>query len=232
MKNFREHPQRLLLSNSITPVLKQFHPDDQYCIGQEVGIYWRLTQPPEDGAIVPDWFYVPHVNADLNGQPRRSYVLWQEYMAPLLVLEFVSGDGLEERDRTPLTGKFWIYEQAIRVPFYGIYEVARSQLEVYRLVENSYVAMLPNKRGHYPIAQMGVELGIWQGRYHSMQLPWLRYMQLPWLRWWDLSGNLLLTDEEQAEQERQQAARERQRATELEALLARYRDQFGDLPEP
>lgn len=32
-------------------------------------------------------------------------------------------------------------------------------------------------------------------------------MELPWLRWWDSQGNLLLTGEERAEQERQRADR-------------------------
>ena len=131
VKNFQEHPQSILLTDSIRPVLQQLHPDSQYCIGQDCGIYWRLTDPPEKGAEAPDWFYVPNVPPLLKGQVRRSYVLWQEYVAPLIVLEFVSGDGKEERDKTPplppeeegerKVGKFWVYEQAIRVPFYGIY---------------------------------------------------------------------------------------------------------------
>ena len=54
-------------------------------------------------------------------------MLWHELIALLIVLEFVSGDGSEERDRTPWMGKFWIYEQVIRPAFYGIYEVRRSQ---------------------------------------------------------------------------------------------------------
>ncbi|MBW4496765.1 MAG: Uma2 family endonuclease [Oscillatoria princeps RMCB-10] len=37
--------------------------------------------------------------------------------------------------------------------------------------------------------------------------------------------------EERAEQERQQAEQERQRREEMEALLARYRQSFGELPE-
>jgi hypothetical protein len=44
---------------------------------------------------------------------------------------------------------------------------------------------------------LGVELGIWQGQYQNMVLPWLR--------WWDEQGNLLLTGEERAEIERQRA---------------------------
>ncbi|MEA5522764.1 Uma2 family endonuclease [Limnoraphis robusta] len=213
VKNFQEHPQSILLTDSIRSTLDQLHPDGRYAIGQDCGIYWRLTEPPERGAEAPDWFYVPNVKPLVNGEVRRSYVLWQEYVAPLIVLEFVSGNGSEERDKTPpaslvngdgKAGKFWVYEQAIRVPFYGIYEVKKASIEMYHLVENHYEQLEPNERNHYPIPQMGVELGIWQGRYANMELPWLR--------WWDSEGNLLLTGEERASVERQRAETERQRA--------------------
>lgn len=194
VKNFQEHPQSILLTDSIRPILQQLHPDNQYAIGQDCGIYWRITEPPERGAEAPDWFYVPNVPPMLNDQFRRSYVLWQEYIAPLIVLEFVSGDGSEERDNTPITGKFWVYEQAIRVPFYGIYEVKKASVEVYRLVDGRYELMKTNERDRYPISAMGVELGIWQGQYQNMEAPWLR--------WWDAQGNLLLSSDEQLEQER------------------------------
>ncbi|MBH8577720.1 Uma2 family endonuclease [Nostocaceae cyanobacterium CENA369] len=185
VKNLQEHPQSILLTDSIEPILQKLHPDGQYCIGQDSGIYWRITEPPERGAEAPDWFYVPNVPSTLNGQVRRSYVLWQEYVAPLIVLEFVSGDGTEERDKTPITGKFWVYEQAIRVPYYGIYEVKKASVEVYQLLRGEYELVPANDRGHYPIEPMGVELGIWQGRYQNLELPWLR--------WWDERGNLLQT---------------------------------------
>ncbi|MEB3180989.1 MAG: Uma2 family endonuclease [Nostocaceae cyanobacterium] len=229
VKNFQEHPQSILLTDSIESVLQNRHPDGQYCIGQDCGIYWRLTDPPERGAEAPDWFYVPNVPPSLDGQARRSYVLWQEYVAPLIVIEFVSGDGSEERDKTPPSqgkpGKFWVYEQAIRVPYYAIYEVTKAQVEVYHLVDNTYRGMTPNQREHYAIASLGVELGIWQGQYQNLELPWLR--------WWDEQGNLLLTGHETAETERQRAEQaelqldmerqraetERQRAERLAAQL-------------
>jgi Uma2 family endonuclease len=191
VKNFQEHPQSILLTDSIRPVLQKLHPDGRFCIGQDTGIYWRITEPPQRGAEAPDWFYVPNVDPLVDGQMRRSYVMWYETIAPLIVLEFVSGDGSEERDRTPVTGKFWVYEQGIRVPFYGIYEVRKAQVEMYHLVENAYEFMMPNERGHFPIPQMGVELGIWQGMYQNAELPWLR--------WWDANGNLLLTGHERAD---------------------------------
>ncbi|HLO85963.1 MAG TPA: hypothetical protein VK203_13270 [Nostocaceae cyanobacterium] len=38
-KNFQEHPQSVLLTESIRPLLDQRHPDGKYCIGQDSGIY-------------------------------------------------------------------------------------------------------------------------------------------------------------------------------------------------
>ncbi|CAN1209853.1 Putative restriction endonuclease domain-containing protein [Tumidithrix helvetica PCC 7403] len=202
VKNYQEHPQSILLTDAIQPVLRQHHPDGQYCIGQDSGIYWRLTDPPEKGAEAPDWCYIPNVPPTLDGQMRRSYVLWQEYIAPLIAIEFVSGNGKEERDRTPPSqsqeskpGKFWVYEQAIRIPYYAIYEVRKAKVEMYHLIDNTYQEVTANERGHYAIAPLAVELGIWHGVYQNVELPWLR--------WWDVEGNLLLTGEERADLEHQ-----------------------------
>jgi Uma2 family endonuclease len=190
VKNWQEHPQSILLTDSITQVLQKLYSDGQYFIGQDLGIYWRITEPPEKGAVAPDWFYVPNVSPLLNGKTRRSYVLWQEYISPLIVLEFVSGNGAEERDKTAWKGKLWIYEQVIKPAFYGIYEVNKASIEVYELIGGKYQLLSANERGHYPIKHKGVELGLWTGEYQNMELPWLR--------WWDLQGNLLLTGEERA----------------------------------
>lgn len=53
---------------------------------------------------------------------------------------------------------------------------------------------------------MGVELGIWQGRYQNLELPWLR--------WWDNQGNLLQTRWERC----------LQRATPTQRLAAKLRE--------
>lgn len=228
VKNFQEHPQSILLTDSIQPRLQQIHASGQYCIGQDCGIYWRMTTPPERGAEAPDWFYVANVPPTLNGELRRSYVLWQELIAPLIVLEFVSGNGEQERDNTPFEGKFWIYEQVIRPAFYGIYEVKKAAVEVYQMVAGNYQLMAANERGHYAIAPLKVELGIWLGDYLNANLPWLR--------WWDEQGNLLLTGDERAkqehqraEQEHQRAEQEHQRAEQAEAENARLREQLRAL---
>ncbi|MDB9311791.1 Uma2 family endonuclease [Spirulina sp. CS-785/01] len=214
VKNFQEHPQSILLTDSLGLVLRERHPDGHYAIGQDSGIYWRLTDPPQRGAEAPDWYYVPNVPPLLDGQHRRSYVLWRELISPLIALEFASGTGEEERDRTTLSqvdageaerpGKFWVYEQIIHIAYYGIYWVSEGQLEMYHLVNGFYHPLPPNDRGHYPIEPLGIELGLWEGNYqnqHSL-----------WLRWWDNQGNLLLTGREQSILDQQQADQERQRA--------------------
>jgi Uma2 family endonuclease len=226
VKNFQEHPQSILLTDSIRPVLDRIHPDEQYCIGQDSGIYWRMTDPPQRGAESPDWFYVGNVPPTLDGQMRRSYVLWQEHIPPLIVLEFVSGNGEEERDRRPWQGKFWIYETVIRPAYYAIYEVQRASVEVYYLIGSRYELLSANERGHFSIPELEVELGIWQGVY--------QHVELPWLRWWDNQGNLLLSGEERAECERERAERERERAERekqrADRLAARLRE-LGVDPE-
>jgi Uma2 family endonuclease len=241
VKNFQEHPQSIILTDSIEPIVERLHPDGQYAIGQDCGIYWRETDPPERGAEAPDWFYVPNVPATLDGF-RRSYVLWPEHMAPFIALEFASGNGEFERDRTPLSvaadgtttkpGKFWVYERIIRIPYYGIYEMRTGNLEVYHLIDFVYRRMEPNERGHYPIPVLDVELGLWQGSYQNQELLWLR--------WWDSQGNLLLTGSEQveieralveqererAEQERERAEQERERAEQAERKAAQLAERL------
>jgi Uma2 family endonuclease len=226
VKNFQEHPQSLILTDSIGQILQQRHPDGQYAIGQDCGIYWRETEPAEQGAEAPDWFYVPNVPPNLDGQIRRSYVLWREHIAPLIALEFASGNGDEERDRTPLSrtdegvvtkpGKFWVYERVMRIPYYGIYQVNNGRLEVYRLIDGYYQLLELNQRGHFPIAPLGVELGLWQGSYQNQTMLWLR--------WWDEEGNLLLIGDERAELERLRGEQQRERA-EQERLRAESAEQ-------
>ncbi len=228
VKNFQEHPQSIILTDSIGSVLQQRHPDGYYAIGQDCGIYWRETDPPEKGAEAPDWFYVPNVPPLLNGEIRRSYVLWREFMAPLIALEFASGDGSEERDATPLSitaegkttkpGKFWVYEQIVRIPYYAIYEIKSGNLEVYHLSDFAYQKLEPNQRGHYSISALNVELGLWEGSYQNQT-------QL-WLRWWDSEGNLLLIGDERAEQERIRAEQERQRAEQAEQKVAQLTERL------
>jgi Uma2 family endonuclease len=195
--------QSALLLSVLTPILNRLHPDGNYFAGGDTGIYWRQTKEPLEGCRAPDWFYIANVPRLLDGEFRRSYVMWQEVISPLLVIEYVSGDGSEERDQTPNTGKFWVYERAIKAAYYVIWDPFRSQLEVFELIHGLYRPMMPSAEGRFRILEMDIELGIWNGIYHELPADWLRV----WER-----GRLVPTSEEQSDLERQRAENEKQRA--------------------
>jgi Uma2 family endonuclease len=207
VKNLNEHPQAALLTITIEPVLRRRHPDGRYAVGNDSYVYFEDTDPPAAGAKAPDWFYVPDVPALLDGGFRRSYVLWRERVAPVVVIEFVSGDGTEERDQTPGTGKFWAYEQAIRAEYYAILDPFRESLEVHRLVGGRYQPVPTNGRGHHPVETLGVELGLWRG--------WFLNMDATWLRWWDDQGDVLPTPEELLDVQQRRAERLAEKLREL-----------------
>jgi hypothetical protein len=204
VENFREAPQGHLLDEGIWPILEQIHPDRHFAIGHDCGIYWLLANPPERGAICPDWFYVAGVPPLLDDHYRRSYVLWKEHVAPTLLIEFVSGDGRKERDQTPREGKFWIYENAVQGRFYAIFIVETGDLEVFRLDDGKYRRLEADHRGQYIIDPLGAKLGVWRGLYYSETAPWLR--------WYDINGKLLPTDKDRARAERRRADVEHSRA--------------------
>lgn len=211
VRNSLEPWQSTLLSETLKPVLQERFPDGDYFIGQDCGIYWERTDPPALGCKAPDWYLVLGVPHLLDGIMRRSYVLWQEMVSPLMLLEYASDGGAEERDATPKRGKFWVYERRIRPPFYGIFLPEQGAIEMYHVVEDRFARMPANAAGRFPIAALGVELGIWHGNYGGYEFGWMR--------WWDAHGNLLLTGEERVAKSEERATKSEERAAKLAEKL-------------
>lgn len=180
-----------MLSETLRPRLRELY-GEQFSIGCDSGIYWKHTEPVLDGCKAPDWFLVPGVSPMLNGQIRRSYVLWKEGVRPLIVIEYVSGDGSEERDTTPEKGKKWVYENPIGATYYVIFDPQKAEIEAYELVRRQFQLIKPTTAGRVPIPDLRIELGIWEGKFHDMEGAWLRP--------WDAhTGQMMSLAEERAE---------------------------------
>ena len=219
--NTYQPTQWRILQDSLSPHMWKLHPDGQFLVAMDHGIYFKITDPPLEGCRVADLLVVEGVAPIPDDYIyRRSYVMWQDLIAPTLVTELVSGDGKEEHDRTPKTGKFWIYEKLIKAGYYVIYDPDRELLEVYRLEGTEFRPVVPNSRGHFPIPALGIEVGLKHGTHDLMTLSWLRFF--------DDQGNLLPISEELAAKAIQRADQETKRAEQLEmekeALLKRLRD--------
>lgn len=162
----------------------------------------------------PDWLAVVGVRSLYHGHSlRRSYVLWDERVRPLVIVEFLSSSTMDEDLGTKVRKigepptKWEAYARYVRVPYYIVFDGPTAQLQAFRPREGTFV----RRRlvgGTVQIREVQLGLGIWTGEYVGVHRPWLR--------WCDAEGNWLPTFVEQerslTEQERQRAEQERQRA--------------------
>jgi len=161
----------------------------------------------------PDWLYVRSVVPLTRITDRRSYTPHLEGEVPLVVMEFLSETDGKEYSAKPTypPGKWYFYEQILRVPTYITFDPEDGDLEVYNLGESVYQLQPQDVNNRYWIADMGLFLGVWQGEKEGRSGNWLR--------WWSQDGNLLPWSVEQLEQERQRTEEARQLA-EQERLRA------------
>lgn len=131
----------------------------------------------------PDWFGVIGVPSLYEGRDSRlSYVIWQERVTPLIVVEFLapgSDEGELAQTQSVADGpptKWEVYERILRVPYYAVFGRQETELRVFQLHDGRYVEVTGHN-GRFWIAEAELGLGLWQGRHN-------RYERL-WLRWFD-----------------------------------------------
>ncbi len=149
----------------------------------------------------PDWAYVAAIQVPRE-QVKRSYTPRLQGEIPAIVMEFLSDTEGGEYSSKPTypPGKWFFYEQVLRIPTYAIFEPDGGTLELYHLGESGhYLLHPPDQQQRYWIEAMNLFLGVWQGRRENRT----GY----WLRWWNDQGELLGWGGERAEQERQRADR-------------------------
>jgi Uma2 family endonuclease len=161
----------------------------------------------------PDWAFIPDIRVP-RLEVERSYTPQLQGDIPTLVMEFLSETEGGEYSSKPThpPGKWFFYEQVLQVPNYVIFEPASGTLEVYRLDDTGrYQLEQLNSAGRYWVREMNLFLGVWQGSRENRT----GY----WLRWWDEAETLLLWGFELAQQERQRADIQQQRAERLAEQL-------------
>ena len=169
----------------------------------DVGLFYGV----KEDSLAPDVMLSLGVSVpeDWSEKRKRSYFIWEFGKPPDVVIEIVSNKKGGELDH-----KLQEYARA-RVAYYVVFDplekLSPQILRVYVLHGGSY-QQLPDAW----MESIGLGLTVWQGEFETKE-----YHR--WLRWCDGKGNLLLTGDEQVEQERQRAeqaeqqvAQERQQA--------------------
>ncbi len=161
----------------------------------------------------PDWFAVVGVPNLYEGRDMRlSYVIWQELVSPMVVVELLSpgteaedlGETVRQLGRPPT--KWEVYEQILQVPYYIVFSRYTNILRPYRLVEG-YYEPAELTEGRLLIPEIELSLGLWQGAYKDINRLWLR--------WFTASGELIPTPQEQT-----RAAQEQTRTAQEQARIA------------
>ena len=188
----------------------------------------------------PDWFLVVGVPRLYEQKDlRASYVLWQEEVRPLVIVELLSpgtededlGENESEDEAVPSNGastpvkppsKWRVYEQILQVPHYIVFSRYTNQVRYFQLEEvgdegkqayREQILDANNPRIWIPELRLG--LGIWEGEYEGVTRRWLR--------WYDADGVWIPSDAERAQQAVKEKEQAEERAEQAEELARQER---------
>lgn len=179
------------------------YPENRVFIASDLNLYYDYNH--FNWYKRPDWFVAVGVSKLYQERELRlSYVMWQEQVSPMVVVELIS-PGTEDEDlgitlskpQKPPT-KWQVYEQIVQVPYYVVFDrYNNDRLRVFHLVNNRYrEQILTDSRFWIPELELG--LGLWFGSYNGCERQWLR--------WYNANGNWIATPEERAESAMQRSA--------------------------
>ncbi len=180
---------------------------DFYACGN-MTIYYSPRQRKSEQFRGPDFFVVLNTQRKI----RKSWVVWEEDgKYPNVIVEVLS-------DKTTATDrglKKEIYQDIWRTPDYFWFDPVSLEFKGFHLLDGRYQELQANEAGWLWSQQLQLYLGIYQSK----------------LRFFTPDGQLTPTLEEVAHQEQQQRQQAEQQLAEMESMLARYRERFGELPE-
>ncbi len=207
--------------------------DRDFFAGVNNFVYFSDSQIMNNDFRGPDVYVV----MDVPRRERKSWVAWEnDGRVPDVVVELLS-ISTAHIDKGE---KMFVYRDRMRLPEYFWFDPYNAEdfagfRRTFVNGQYEYLPIKPAPNGALYSERMGLYLTPWYGT--------ILDAETTWLRWADTNGVLLPTGVELAEEkqrEAEQAQREatqarknaeqaEQKAQELEALLAQYRQQFGEL---
>jgi Uma2 family endonuclease len=213
MESPRHKLQLELLTETLTPWLEQ--REDGF-MGGDMFVYFSANEVKTEDFKGPDFFAVLGVP---KGE-RKSWVVWQEGKGPDVIVELLS----ESTAKTDKTTKKSIYQNQMRVPEYFWYDPFNPEdWKGFKLINGVYKP-LELVEGGYISEQINLKLVLWEGSFKGLNIVWLR--------WATLEEELLPTQEEKTQRERERkeiaealVIQERQQKEIAEALVIQERQQ-------
>lgn len=186
-----------------------------FYVSGNLTVYYSPQQRKSEDFRGPDFFVV----LNTEDKPRKSWVVWEENgKYPNVIVELLS-NSTAATDRGL---KKQIYQDIFRTPEYFWFDPQSLEFAGFELIRGTYCPLQPNQQGWFWSEQLELYLGI-----HEQKL-----------RFFNREGQLVptpeevaITEQQRANQEQQRAEQEQQRAEQAEALLARYRERFGEFSE-
>jgi Uma2 family endonuclease len=201
------------------------YPIDEVLVATDLNLYYDVHHPLWYKR--PDWFAVVGGSRFYEQRDLRlSYVMWQEGIAPFVMVELLSpgtekedlGQTLREINQPPT--KWEVYERIIRVPYYVVFDRYTDKLQCFQLVANSY-QQIDVSSGKVWMPGIALGLGLWQGSYEGIERLWLR--------WYDNTGNWISSPLEQLEQEKLQTEKEKSRADQEKSRADKLAEKLREL---
>ncbi|MDY6785694.1 MAG: Uma2 family endonuclease [Cyanobacteriota bacterium] len=215
-------------------------PSEQIFIGTNLNIHYDLNHPLWHKR--PDWFVAVGVPRLYDGHDlRKSYLMWQEEVSPLVIVELLSPGTTKEdlgenappeEEEIPDDGqhgvkpsftppsKWEVYEQILKVPHYIVFNRFTNRLRYFKLEQGSYQEQSLNEMAPLIwIPELELGIGLWEGEGAGIHRLWLR--------WCDEEGNWIPTPAEAAEQ-RAEAAQQQAEAAQQQAEAAQQRAETAE----
>ncbi len=178
-----------------------------YFIGANLTVYYSQQQLKHRDFRGPDFFLVRDTEPTL----RKSWVVWEEGgRYPDLIIELLSAstasvDRGEKKD---------LYQNVFRTPEYVWFSPDTLEFAGFRLLNNRYRRIAPNRRGQLWSGVLGLFLGIEEGQLRYFEPSGERVPSLP---------ESVLRERALLEEERARTEEERARAVEAQSLAEHER---------